>query len=162
MAEGCTCLLLKLRGSDFPQKDNSYAEGWKADPFYTLRSQYSPPSDGYTGEHKDKAPYKSKKCKQDLDPQWRYMAIKIPLKIWITDDFDAYRAAEVGKAMGEKAAWLDLDVGDSDVYPRPDASKETDLPKKNYSGKHKTDAFLPSYRSETARMCFWRQRSLIC
>ena len=248
MAEGCTCLLLKLRGSDFPQKDNSYAEGFKADPFYTLRSQYSPPGDGYAGEHKDKAPYKSKKCKQDLDPQWRYMAIdlqrlcnmnldqkllldvydwdrfsepdfmsyievtprqlidaqgshtgftlrppppphkqevgelwvdaakleyptvhisaqggvtdidwtklkkvtkfagqlktsfesppaesdirvtndtKIPLKIWITDDFDAYRAAQVGKAMGEKAAWLDLDVGDSDVYPRPDASKET-------------------------------------
>jgi hypothetical protein len=101
-AEGVTCLLLKLRGSDFPVKDSGY-EGDKADPYYTLRCDYDPPGRDYMGSQKGNPLYKSKKVKQDLHPRWRVLVIdlnklcnndldrKILLDIW---DWDRFKSAD--------------------------------------------------------------------
>jgi hypothetical protein len=74
--EKCRVLVLKMRGSNFPVKDSGI-EGNKADPFYTLRSQYVLQAP-HQGEHKNNPyVYKSKKVRQDLNPRWKSIAIDL-------------------------------------------------------------------------------------
>jgi len=49
----------------------------------------------------------------------------IPLKVWITSEADVYRSAVVGKFVGQQGAWSDLAAGESELYRRPDESRET-------------------------------------
>lgn len=73
--ELCTCLLLKLRGSGFPVKDSGI-EGNLADPFFEIRSNYQI-GEPHLGEHDAAPDYKSKKVRQDLNPQFRSIAIDL-------------------------------------------------------------------------------------
>ena len=73
--EACTCLLLKLRGSGFPVKDSGI-EGNLADPFFEIRSSYQIGAP-HVGEHEGAPDYKSKKVRQDLNPQFRSIAIDL-------------------------------------------------------------------------------------
>ena len=49
----------------------------------------------------------------------------IPLKVWVTSEADVYRSAVVGKLVGVHGAWSDLAAGDSELFRRPDESRET-------------------------------------
>ena len=70
-------MILKLRGSNFPVKDEGWGEGDKADPFYQIRNQYVLGTP-HLGVHKDNPyVYKSKKVYQDLNPQWQSIAIDL-------------------------------------------------------------------------------------
>jgi len=62
----CNCLILKLRGSEFPVKDSGM-EGNKADPFFEIRSKYELRK-VHEGVHVNGPDYKSEKVKQNLDP----------------------------------------------------------------------------------------------
>ena len=66
MAEQCTCLILKLRGSGFPVKDSGM-EGSAVDLFYEVRSNYIV-GQPHEGVHADGPLYKSGKIRQDLNP----------------------------------------------------------------------------------------------
>jgi hypothetical protein len=75
MAQQCTVLLLKLRGSGFPVKDSGI-EGSKADPFFQIRSNYAL-GNPHEGKHTTEYAYKSKKVLQDLNPKFKTIAIDL-------------------------------------------------------------------------------------
>jgi len=49
----------------------------------------------------------------------------IPLKVWITDSAEAYASADVGKVLSTLGVFTDLQVGECDLFARPNENTDT-------------------------------------